>query len=113
MRAIKDRLLPVARGSGFRQDGYFVWGGTIIIVDGIYHLFASRWPRVTGFPDGYRQHSEIVRADSQTPVGPYSFRQVALEGRGRTWWDGGMCHNPKITRWGEFYVLYYIGSLLH
>jgi len=50
--------------SGFRQDGYFIWCGSIIRVADQYHLFASRWPEGTGNPnhlvgilDGYRLHS--------------------------------------------------------
>jgi hypothetical protein len=31
-------------------------------------------------------------------------------GRGEPYWDGKMCHNPKIIKVGETYVLYYIGS---
>jgi hypothetical protein len=110
MRPIIDRLSPVRRDSGFRQDGYFVWGGSLIRVGDIYHLFASRWPRATGFPAGYREHSEIVWATSTTPQGPYTFREVVLPGRGGEWWDGKMCHNPKVVKAGSTYVLYYIGS---
>lgn len=107
---IIERLLPVSRDSGFQQADHHVWGGSVIRAGGQYHLFASRWPRTTGFPDGYRTHSEIVRAVSDDPLGPYVFREVVVSGRGGAYWDGKMCHNPKIVQVGDTYVLYYIGS---
>ena len=109
-KPIIERLFPVPRDSGLRMDGYFVWGASIINVDGEFHMFASRWPEETGFPDGYRDHSEIVRVTSDNPVGPYAFREVVLHRRGGPFWDGKMCHNPKITKAADTFVLYYIGS---
>jgi hypothetical protein len=107
---IIDRLQPIPLDSAFRQDGHFVWGGSLIKVDKEYHLFASRWPEPTGFPGGYRDHSEIVRATANRAEGPYEFQEVVLAGRGEPYWDGKMCHNPKIVKAGDMYVLYYIGS---
>lgn len=75
-----------------------------------FHLFASRWPEETGFPEGYRAHSEIVRAVADNPLGPFEFQEVVVSGRGGDFWDGKMCHNPKIVRIGEQFVLFYIGS---
>jgi hypothetical protein len=105
-----NRLQKASVNSGFRQEGYFVWCGSVIKADGEYHLFASRWPKVSTFPEGYRDHSEIVRATASRAEGPYTFQEVVLTGRSGSYWDGKMCHNPKIVRIGETYVLYYIGS---
>ncbi|MCC2685873.1 MAG: hypothetical protein K0R75_2772, partial [Paenibacillaceae bacterium] len=59
------------------MEGYFVWCGSVIRAeDKKYHMFASRWPKSTGFPNGYRRNSEIVRAVSDTPEGPYQFQEV-------------------------------------
>ena len=110
VQPIIERLQPTPPEAGFRMAGYFVWGGSLIKVGDQYHLFASRWPQATRFPQGYRDHSEIVRATAPTPLGPYTFQEVVLVGRGGSWWDGKMCHNPKIVRAGDTYVLYYIGS---
>lgn len=107
---IINRLRMVPKTGVFRQDGYFVWCGSLIKADGEYHLLASRWPEFTGFPDGYRGHSEIVRATADSAEGPYAFREVVVAGRGEPYWDGKMCHNPKIVKTGDTYVLYYIGS---
>jgi hypothetical protein len=109
-KSILERLLPAPKNAGFRMPGYFVWCGSVIKVEGTYHLFASRWPKETKFPNGYRTHSEIVRATAKTPEGPYEFQEVVASGRGGAWWDGKMCHNPKIVQAGDTYVLYYIGS---
>jgi hypothetical protein len=108
--SIMERLLPSPRDAGFQMDGYFVWGGSMIKADQKYHLFASRWPVETRFPQGYRSHSEIVRATSDSPIGPFEFEEVVVSGRGGDWWDGKMCHNPKIVRSGDTFVLFYIGS---
>ncbi len=116
MRPIIDRLQPISPDSGFRQAGYYVWGASMIRVDSLYHLFASRWPEWTGdkasfvgILDGYRQHSEIAHAVAAHPMGPFTFERVVLSGRGGAWWDGQACHNPKIVRIGGRFVLYYIG----
>lgn len=106
----KDRLQPVAENSGFRMDDYFVWCGSAIEVDGTFHLFASRWPKSTGFPEGYRRYSEIVRATADSPEGPYTFREVVVGKRDSAYWDAGMAHNPTIHKIGNRYVLFYIGS---
>lgn len=108
-------FLPSPKDAGFRMKGFYVWCGSIIKADGRFHMFASRWPEGTGkgtgvgMLGGYRNHSEIVRAVADNPVGPYEFKEVVVSGRGDKWWDGQMCHNPKIFRIGDTYVLYYIG----
>lgn len=104
------RPSAVARGTGFAMEGWFVWCGAAIESGGTYHLFASRWPEATKFPEGYRTHSEIVRATADHPEGPYIFREVVIGRREAGPWDSGMAHNPAIYRVGGTYVLYYIGS---
>ncbi len=107
---LAKRLGSAARGSGFAMDGYFVWCGSVIKVDDIYHMFASRWPVETGFPDGYRTHSEIVRATAFSPEGPYVFQEVVIGARAPGRWDSEMAHNPVIYRTGDTFVLFYNGS---
>ena len=29
--------------NGLSMEGYYVWGGSVIKVNDIYHMFASRW----------------------------------------------------------------------
>lgn len=102
-------MSPVSKGSGFKMDGYFIWGGSVIKVGAKYHMFASRWPAETGFPGGYMTNSEIVRAEADIPEGPYEFKEVVIHGRGGDYWDGGMAHNPTIHKFGEKYILFYNG----
>lgn len=96
------------------MDGYYVWCPSMIRAEGCYHLFASRWPShgESGQEDlsGYRLASEVVHAVSDSPVGPFQFESVALSGRGAGNWDAQMCHNPKILRCGDLFVLFYLGS---
>jgi len=107
---IRQRLQPVAKASGLHIDGYFVWCGSALKVDQTYHLFASRWPESTGFPEGYRTHSEIVRATASRPEGPYTFQEVVLTKRDPQHWDSGMQHNPVIYRVGATFALFYNAS---
>ena len=110
-RAFADRLMPVPLGGGFAMDDYWVWCGSAIRgEDGLYHMFASRWPKRYPFFTGYIAYSEVVRAVATTPTGPYSFQEVVLPSRGAEHWDGRMTHNPTIHKSGSTYMLFYIGS---
>ena len=96
--------------SGFRMDGYWVWGGSMIKVGSTYHLFASRWVKSMDFPREYRTDSEIVRATSTSATGPFTFEEVVIGERDSSYWDANMAHNPTIHKIGDEYVLFYIGS---
>jgi hypothetical protein len=106
---LRERLQPVARGTGLRMEGYFVWCGSVIKVGETYHMFASRWPVPTKIPEGYRTHSEIVRATAARPEGPYAFQGVVIAKRPGKW-DGGMVHNPAIYQVGSKFVLFHNAS---
>ncbi len=108
--SIRSRIQPVSKGSGFHMDGYWVWGGSMIKAEGKYHLFASRWIKGEKFPKNYRNNSEIVRAISDNPLGPFKFEEVIIGERDSSYWDSNMAHNPTIHRIGDQYVLFYIGS---
>jgi hypothetical protein len=105
-----NAFAPVAKGTGFAMDGYFVWCGSVIKVGDAYEMFASRWPTNTKFPEGYRQHSEIVRAEAFKAEGPYVFKEVVIGKRAAGKWDSAMAHNPAIFKVGGTFVLFYIGS---
>ncbi|MDU0200550.1 glycoside hydrolase family protein [Paenibacillus sp. MAH-36] len=106
-----DRLQPAPKNGGFRMEGYWVWCGSVIKgEDGRFHMFASRWPKHLPMHPGWLVHSEVVRAVSDTPEGPYAFEEIVLPARGAEYWDGRSTHNPHITKHGDTYVLYYMGS---
>lgn len=105
-----NRIQPVPKESGFRMDGYWVWGGSMIKVNGRYHLFASRWVKDKNFPENYRNDSEIVRAISVDPLGPFQFEEVIIGERDSIYWDSNMAHNPTIHKIYDEFVLFYIGS---
>lgn len=106
-----QRLHPAIRHGGFRQEDYWVWCGSVVKgKDSRYHMFAARWPKAYLFYHGYLAASEVVRASSDTPEGPYVFEEVVLPDRGPDFWDGRMTHNPFIIKRGEVYLLFYIGS---
>jgi hypothetical protein len=108
---IHDSLGVVPVDGGFKQEGYWVWGSSIVKGDdGKYHMYVSRWPKTLRFHPGWMVASEIVHAVSDTAVGPYAFSDVALGKRHPQYWDGQSCHNPKVFRHGDTYVLFYMGS---
>lgn len=106
-----DRLRPAPVGGGFAMDDYWCWcGSTIRGEDGRYHLFASRWPHNLAFTPHWLTNSEIVRAVADDPIGPYEFAEVVFPTRGEEFWDGRMTHNPTIHKFGDTYLLYYLGT---
>lgn len=104
-------LMPTKKEWGLRLEDYWVWCGSAIRgEDGLYHLFASRWPRGLVFHPHWLTNSEIIRAVSASPEGPYTFAGTVLPPRGGQYWDGLMTHNPAIRRLGDRYLLFYTGS---
>lgn len=109
--SITSNLGKAVSNGGFKMKNYWVWGSSVIKAeDGKYHMFASRWPKYLPFHPGWMVASEIVRAESSTPEGPYEFKEVVLPARGAQYWDGRSTHNPKIVKCKDTYVLYYMGS---
>lgn len=108
---LTKRMLPAPVQGGLHMEGYWVWCGSAIKAeDGRYHLFASRWKKDQPMHPGWLFGSEIVRAVSDVPEGPYQFEEVVLSSRGHQYWDGMAVHNPHITRYQDTYLLYYIGT---
>jgi hypothetical protein len=106
-----NNMLPAPVNGGFSMEGYWVWGsGVIKGEDGLYHMYADRWPKAFPFHPGWMVASEVVHATSKTPEGPYQFSDVVLPARGPGYWDGRATHNARITKYKDTYVLYYMGS---
>ena len=108
---LKACLQPTRLAYGYASPDHWCWCGSAIKGDdGKYHMFSARWPKKYPFFSGYVVSSEIVHAVSDTPYGPYAFREVVLGDRGEKFWDGRMTHNPSIIKCGDTYVLFYIGA---
>lgn len=105
-----ERMLPAPVNGGFAMDDYWVWDPSVVKgEDGLYHMFASRWSKEYGFGN-WVTNSEIVRAVSKTPAGPYKFAEVVLPARGKQFFDGCVTHNARIVKNGKYFVLYYFGN---
>ncbi len=103
--------VPTPRTAAFEEDGYYVWGGSIVKDDaGTYHMFYSRWKKSYGF-GGWKTHSEIARATSRDLFGKFTPQGVVLRERGARFWDGHCTHNPTIHKFGLKYYLYYMGNV--
>ena len=103
-------------GSGLRQAGYMIWGGSVIRSneDGLFNMFVSRWKERLGHL-AWVTSSEVAHFVSDSPLGPWRFCDVALPRRGPHYWDGLATHNPTI-HWHPIlreYALFYIGTTLH
>ena len=108
---IFERLLPAPKNGGFRMKDYYIWCGSAIRgEDGRFHLFASRWHKELGFGVQWLFNSEIVRAASDKPEGPYIFEEVVFHRRNRNYFDALNQHNPSIKYWNSAYYLYYFGT---
>ncbi len=92
------------------DDGeWTVWGASMIKgEDGLYHILYSRWPKIKYW--AWTTDSEIAHAVSESPLGPWEFKNVALPRRGAEYWDGWCTHNPTIHRFDGKYYLYYMGN---
>lgn len=101
----------VPESAKFINDSFYIWGGSLIKshTDQKYHLFYSRWPREFGML-GWVTHSEIAHAVSDSPFGPFEYKNIALPLRGKEYWDGMVTHNPTIHYFKEKYYLYYMGN---
>lgn len=107
---LSSRLGVWAESAKFVDPDYYIWCGSAVRGDdGKYHLFYSRWPKKLGHY-AWVTHSEIAHAVGDTPMGPFRHVAVALEARGKEYWDGLCTHNPTVLRIGKKYYLYYMGN---
>lgn len=107
---LDNGYLPVKKESGFMMEGYYVWCGSVFYENGIFYMFAARWPEEKLFPDGYMNNSEIVLATTDSLDKPFEFKKVVISKRSGGYWDSGMAHNPCVTKIDDKYVMYYIGT---
>lgn len=93
-----------------KLDDYYVWDCSVIKSGGKYHMFSSRWKKEYGFGWNWLFNSEIIHSVSDTPEGPYDFKNVVLPRRGRQYFDGMNTHNTCIKEYNGKFYLYYMGT---
>lgn len=81
-------LLPANRSEGLHQASFASWGGLPVEEDGKYHLFFADFTRHCGLGT-WGTNSQLARAVSDTPAGPYKKVEVVAE---------PFHHNPTIAR---------------
>lgn len=108
---LQAMIQPIPRTAKFIDDSLYIWCGSLVKSheDKKYHLFYSRWPRKLGMAS-WATHSEIAHAVSNSPYGPFEFKDVVLPARGPAYWDGMVTHNPTIHYFNGKYYLYYMGN---
>ncbi len=106
-----DRIGVAPVGGGLEMEDYWVWGSSVMKgEDGLFHMYASRWPKEIPFHPGWMVASEVVHAVSETAEGPYIFNDIAMGARGARYWDGRSVHNPRVLKYKDTYVMFYMGS---
>lgn len=107
--SVRTTLLSGRSGAHvFTYPESYAWCPSVIRDShGHHQLFHSRWPKANGW-GAWLTHSEVARAVSERPEGPYVPMDLVLPavggGRGK-WFDA---HNPKIERFEGAYWLYFI-----
>lgn len=110
MSSMAYAFLPAPMDGGFSLEDHWVWCGSVLrSEDGKYHMYASVWSQAYPFYCGYLLDSRIVRAVSDRPEGPYHYVEDAFEKR-KGFFDASMMHNPTVQRWGDKWIMYYIGT---
>ena len=105
------RVRPPKQEQAFAMDGYYVWGASVLKAnDGIYHMFACRWPIAWVFFAWY-SHSEIVRAIGRRPEGPFTYQET-LSALKEPDWASGFSIGPNAFEFNGNYYLLYVGSRL-
>jgi len=99
-------------GPAISEPGYHVWGCSPVIgPKGKTHLFATRWPKSTGFRPGWFTDAEIAHYVADRPEGPFKFQRVVVKGTGNTNdWDYRGAYNSTVQKVGEKYVLLYVSN---
>ncbi|WP_370980361.1 glycoside hydrolase family protein [Agaribacterium sp. ZY112] len=92
----------------YDKKDWYNWGSSIVKGDdGKYHLFYAQMSRELGFPT-WISDGVIRRAEADKPEGPYTAKEIVLQGRGPEHWDSYTAHNPWIQKYGDKYYLYHI-----
>ena len=94
-------IRPTAKNAGYHNASQASWGANVILVDGVYHMFAAQF--ANSCPLAYwGQASMIIRAESLTPQGPFTYKETVIP---------TFSHNPTIRKgFDGAYYLFMIGD---
>jgi len=70
-------FLPSPSSNGYYNKSLWSWGGGVLLVDGVYHLFASAFDGGCGL-GSWGDASIAVHATAASPVGPFALAGRAL-----------------------------------
>ncbi|CAK0824076.1 unnamed protein product [Prorocentrum cordatum] len=96
-------LLPAPRKGGLHLPNQSTWGGSVIRDphrESLYHMFASRIAGTGCDIRAWSPNSEIVRATSTNPLGPFRVVETVLH---------SFAHGPTIHQTSDGYLLFHIG----
>jgi len=94
-------LLPAPPNGGLKRPDISSWGGSVIKVGNVYHMYAAEMANHCGL-NTWGSNSIIVHATSNTPEGPYT-----KVGEVMTYFS----HNPTVvTAPDGTYLIYHIGG---
>jgi ubiquinone biosynthesis protein Coq4 len=91
------------------MNEYHVWGSQVIHVNDTYHMFASVYNASHDFFHNWLVDGFIVRATSDSPIGPFTYAATVLpQLAGR--WDTNVM-NPKLVQAKDgTFLLFYTGD---
>ena len=108
--SVKGHFLNHTKGAHvLAEDGYYVWGLTVIKWKGEYHAYYSRWKKKYKHK-GWMTNCEIAHAVSSKPEGPFEFVNVVLHDKNTSGWDINNSHNPYAIVANGKICLYYISN---
>lgn len=71
---------------GYHNSTQASWGSNVVLVDGVYHMFAAQF--ANSCPLGqWGSTSMIIRAESSSPMGPFVYKETVVP---------VFSHNPTI-----------------
>ena len=106
----KDNFLKHTKSAHvLSEDGYYVWGLSVVKWKGEYHAYYSRWKKEYKF-EGWLTNCEIAHAVSSKPEGPFEFVNVVLHDKNTSGWDVNNSVNPYAIIANGKICLYYISN---
>jgi len=105
---LENRFLPAPKDGGFQRDEYHTAGADVVRGENKYHLYVNGFPDNLEYSDYWLTNNRIMHAIADTPEGPFTFQNFAWDLDSSRW--DRMRTNPVLTKKGDKYLLYYVGT---